>query len=359
MSSVLIFDSEYPVSRAAISLIFSHFTPPTVRTLVKPNLLGGFECDRHVTTHPSLIQALVEYLEQAGIPLTVGDNPAGKKNLMERAKRAGIYQASKGYFEDISDGTKVTTRSNYFSELVVSRKVMESPYIVNVPKFKTHMQTIITGAVKNMFGILPGEEKSMVHCAARSLDQFSRALVDVYAIRPPHLNVMDAIMVMEGNGPSSGTPRHLGKILASDNGVELDAVMAYMMGLDPHEVPMLEYAHRQGLGAIDIDEIDIIGDIKKIPHFRVPSRTLVTVITPVSSRYYDFMAVKPTLNRNKCTRCYECVEKCPVSALQRNHYPRLNREKCVSCFCCVEICENQAMEVPSRARDLFNRLLKM
>ncbi|MGC1123383.1 MAG: DUF362 domain-containing protein [Candidatus Methanofastidiosia archaeon] len=359
MSSVLVLDAEYPITRTTVDTVFSHFTPPTTKTLIKPNLLGGFEPDQHVTTHPSLIQALVEYCQQHAIPVTVGDNPAGKKHLVERAKKAGIYQASKGHFEDISEGKKVSIDSDYFSELVISRKVMESPYIINVPKFKTHIRTIITGAIKNMFGILPGEEKSMVHCAARSLTRFSRLLVDIYAVRPPDLNIMDAVMVMEGNGPSSGTPLHLGKILASDNGVELDAVMASMMGLNPHEVPMLKYANQQGPGTIDIGKIDVTGDIQRIPHFKVPSKTLVSLITPVSSRYYDFLAVKPTLNTEKCIQCYECVEKCPVSALQHNEYPHLNRRKCVSCFCCVEVCENQAMEVPSRARDLFNRFLKM
>lgn len=359
MSSVLVLDAEYPITRELVDTIFSHFEPPLTKTLIKPNILGGFEPDRHVTTHPSLVRALVEYLEEHAVPVVVGDNPAGKKHLVERAKKAGIYQASKGHFEDISEGIIVSIDSDYFSELVISRKVLESPYLVNVPKFKTHMQTLITGAVKNMFGILPGEEKSMVHCAARSLTRFSQALVDIYRVRPPDVNIMDAVVVMEGNGPSSGTPRHFGKILASDNGVELDAVMAFMMGLNPEEVPMLEYAHQEGLGTITIDDIDITGKIQKIPHFNVPSKTLVSLITPVSSRYYDFLAVKPTLNTQKCIQCYECVEKCPVSALQRNEYPHLNREKCVSCFCCVEVCENQAMEVPSRARDLFNRFLKM
>jgi uncharacterized protein (DUF362 family)/NAD-dependent dihydropyrimidine dehydrogenase PreA subunit len=359
MSSVLVLDAEYPITRETVDTIFSHFAAPVTSALIKPNILGGFEPDRHVTTHPSLVRALVEYFEQHAVPVTVGDNPAGKKHLVERAKKAGVYQASKGHFEDISEGIRVSVDSDSFSELVISRKVLESPYLVNVPKFKTHMQTLITGAIKNMFGILPGEEKSMVHCAARSLTRFSRALVDIYRVRPPDLNIMDAVVVMEGNGPSSGTPRHLGKILASDNGVELDAVMAFMMGLNPHEVPMLEYAHQKGLGTINIDEIDVTGDIQRIPHFKVPSKTLVSLITPVSCRYYDFMAVKPTLNIQKCIQCYECVEKCPVSALQRNEYPHLNREKCVSCFCCVEVCENQAMEVPSRARDLFNRFLKM
>lgn len=357
MGSVLILDAEYETVNEVVPEIFSWFRVPATDVLIKPNLLGGFTVDQHVTTHPSVVTALVRYFEEKHIPVVVGDNPAGKHNLVKRAKKAGIYQAAKGHFKDISDGEKVGVASTYFSTLVVSKKVLHAGYIVNVPKFKTHMQTIITGAVKNMFGMLPGEEKSMIHCKARSLRDFSRALVDIYRIRPPDVTVMDAVVGMEGNGPSSGKLRHIGKVLASDNGVELDAVMCYMMGLTPDEVPMLQYAHEKGLGEIDIENIDIKGELARIPHFKVPSRTFVQFITPLSSRYYDFLAVKPRLNPTKCIKCWECVEKCPVSALTRGEYPLIDRKMCVSCFCCAEVCESHAMEIPSRARDLFDRLL--
>ncbi len=356
MSSVLIIDAEYENADNAVQKIFSSFEPPEKEVLIKPNLLGGFPVEQHVTTHPSLVSALVQYFEKRNVEITVGDNPAGKRNLIERAKKAGLYQASRGHFEDISEGEKVPIKSDYFSRLVVSKKVLEAKYVLNVPKFKTHIQTIITGAVKNMFGILPGEEKPMVHCKARTLKDFSRALVDIYSVRPPDLTVMDAVVGMEGNGPSTGKLRHIGKVLASDNGVELDAVMAYMMGLDPLDVPMLKYAHEKGLGEISVEDIAIEGELTRVPGFKVPSKTLVSFITPLSSRYYDFLAVKPHLNQKNCIKCWECVEKCPVSALSRNEYPHINRNKCVSCFCCVEVCENHAMEIPSRARDLFDRI---
>lgn len=352
---VLIMDAEYKTMDEAVQKGFSHFTPPEKEVLIKPNLLGGFPVEQHVTTHPSLITALVQYFEKRNVRITVGDNPAGRGDLVKKAKISGLYQASKGYFEDITDGEHVSVESQYFSRLVVSKKVLHTAYVVNVPKFKTHMQTIITGAVKNMFGMLPGEEKSMIHCSARSLNDFSKALVDIYKMRPPDVTIMDAVVGMEGNGPSSGRLRHIGKVLASDNAVELDAVMAHMMGLDPHKVPMLRYAHEIGLGEISVENIPIEGELIRIPQFKVPSRALVSFITPVTSRYYDFLAVKPSLNQDKCVKCWECVEKCPVSALKRNEYPHINKDVCVSCFCCVEVCENHAMEVPSRARNLFNR----
>lgn len=356
MGSVLVLDAEYGTMDHIVDTVFAHFDPPAHDVLIKPNLLGGFSPEQHVTTHPSIIKALVTYFERKNTPSMVGDNPAGSANLLQKAQKSGLFQASQGHFADISEGKCITIDSDHFSQLVVSKAVLDADYILNVPKFKTHMQTIITGAIKNMFGILPGEEKSVIHAKARSLQKFSEALVDIYSVRPPDLTLMDAVMGMEGNGPSSGNPTYIGKILASDNAVELDAVMAYMMGLEPCNIPMLKYAHTEKLGEISLDNITIIGDVPKIP-FKVPSKTLVSFITPVSSRYYDFLAIKPYLNKKKCVKCYECVEKCPVSAINCNEYPDINREQCVSCFCCVEICENDAMQVPSRARDIFNRII--
>jgi uncharacterized protein (DUF362 family)/Pyruvate/2-oxoacid:ferredoxin oxidoreductase delta subunit len=355
MSCVLITDAEYSNMGAVVQEVFSYFQPPETEVLIKPNILGGFPAEQHVTTHPSVVEALVRYCEDRGLDITVGDNPAGSGTVIEKAQKTGLYQASRGHFKDIREGEYVQIESEYFSGLVVSKKVLQAPYVLNVPKFKTHIQTIITGAIKNMFGMLPGEEKSMIHCKARSLQDFSKALVDIYRVRPPDLTVMDAVVGMEGNGPSSGTPIPIKKVLASDNGVELDAVVAHMMGLTPGEVPMLQYAHEQGLGEIDIEKITVIGGLPRIPRFKVPSRALVKFITPLSSRYYDFLAIRPHLNKEKCVRCWECIKKCPVSALHQNGYPRINRDVCVSCFCCVEVCENHAMEIPSRARDLFDR----
>ncbi|MBU7031721.1 MAG: DUF362 domain-containing protein [Theionarchaea archaeon] len=357
MCAVAILDAEYESVAAAVEEIFSRFPAPTSEVLIKPNLLGGFSPDNHVTTHPSLIRALVNYFTSRDLQIKVGDNPAGSENILEKARKAGLFQAADGHFIPLSQGKDVSVESFYFSTLVVSQEVLSTPFLLNVPKFKTHLQTIITGAIKNMFGILPGEEKSMIHATARSLKDFSRALVDIYSIRPPNLSIMDAIVGMEGNGPSSGHLRHIGKLIVSDNGVELDAVMAHMMGLEPHKIPMLSYAHEKGLGEISTDSIDIQGILTRIPGFRVPSKSLVSFITPMSSRYYDLLAVKPSLNKKRCTRCWECIEKCPVAALSRQEYPVIDRDACVSCFCCVEVCENHAMQVPSRARDLFNRVL--
>jgi uncharacterized protein (DUF362 family)/Pyruvate/2-oxoacid:ferredoxin oxidoreductase delta subunit len=353
--AVLIMDADYETVDEAVQRVFSYFDPPGKAVLIKPNILGGFPPEHHVTTHPSLVKALVSYCTKRNVDTTVGDNPAGRGNLIQKAKRCGLYQAAQGHFEDISDGVEVAVESDYFSRLVVSKPVMRAAYIVNVPKFKTHVQTVITGAVKNMFGMLPGEEKSLIHCKARSLDNFSKALVDIYSVRPPDVTIMDAVVGMEGNGPSTGKVRRINKILASDNGVELDAVMAYMMGLDPHKVPMLNYAHDKRLGEISVEKMVIEGELIRIPRFKVPSRTAVSFITPVSSRLYDFLAVSPYLNREKCIKCWECVEKCPVSAIEQHEYPHIERDRCVSCFCCVEVCENHAMEVSSRARTLFNR----
>lgn len=125
--------------------MFNYFDPPEKEVLINPNLLGGFPPEQHVTTHPSLVRAIVTYCEKRKVSITVGDNPAGRGNMVGRAKKSGLFEASQGHFRDISEGVDVTVDSKFFSKLVVSKKVLHSSYLLNAPKFKIHLQTIITG----------------------------------------------------------------------------------------------------------------------------------------------------------------------------------------------------------------------
>lgn len=95
-------DADYDTMDEAAHTVFSHFDSPQQEVLIKPNLLGGFPTEQHVTIHPSLVKALVRYCEGENLDITVGDNPAGRGNLMGKAKRTGLYQASQGHFKDIS-----------------------------------------------------------------------------------------------------------------------------------------------------------------------------------------------------------------------------------------------------------------
>jgi len=156
---------------------------------------------------------------------------------MKIAKITGMLKASNGHLKNIAgEIEKVCLESKFIEALYISKIVLHADYIINVPKFKTHSLTTITGAIKNMFGIIPGGKKAKLHTVTHSINEFAELLIDIYQIRIPDLHIMDAIIGMEGTGPTNGRISEINKIICSDNGISLYAVMAFMMGNNPSSI---------------------------------------------------------------------------------------------------------------------------
>ena len=203
----------------------------------------------------------------------MGDNPglfnygANKQSF----KTAGLMGAAEGYYQNIgNDSRKVDFNPDFMAAVSVSRAVLEADIVISLPKFKTHGLTVMTGAIKNSYGILPGAQKAKLHKAAGRPERFHEMLVDVFRIRVPDLFIMDAVVGMEGNGPASPDLRDIGLILASDNAVALDAVVATMMGCDPGRLRFLQKAKEVGLGDYDLNAIEIVGELRQLPGFKLP-----------------------------------------------------------------------------------------
>ncbi|HSR10686.1 MAG TPA: DUF362 domain-containing protein, partial [Thermodesulfobacteriota bacterium] len=275
------------------------------------------------------------------------------------ARESGIVEAAGGaYINFAKDTVQVSFKSRFIDKAVVSRAVLEADLVINVPKFKTHLQTRITGAVKNMFGILVGAEKSRVHLSAPRPRDFSEALVDIYQIRPPDLNIMDAVIGMEGNGPSGRDLRRIGKVLASANAVSLDALMASMMGVSPTRIDYLDVAAGRGLGELDPARMDVQGTWSPLAKFKAPLSFVSGgwCGTLVNRLFYRPMlkpriAIRPEI----CTRCGVCVQHCPAAALSMEEIPCLDEKRCISCYCCYELCSSQAIELKGLARLMGGR----
>jgi len=321
------------------------------RVLVKPNMLGPYPPEKGITTHPSLIRSLVKALRKRGAICWVGDNPgmSGYAANERCARVSGILGAADGGYVNFAKETvQVSVESRFLDKLVVSRAVLDADLLINVPKFKTHVQTRLTGAVKNMFGILAGAEKARVHHAVPRPRQFSEALVDIYRVRVPDLTFMDAVVGMEGNGPSGKDLRPVGKVLASRNGVCLDGLMASMMGIPARGVDHLGIACQRGMGEIDPAGMDVQGSWEPLEKFKAPvsfaSRGWFG--TALNKLLYRPL-IKPKLKvrRDLCTRCEVCIQHCPAQALSLREFPFLDEEKCISCYCCYELCPSQAMEL--------------
>lgn len=320
------------------------------KVFVKPNLLGMFPLENRATTDPSLVAAVVAMLRDIGAKVTVGDNcGVGGYGLNQRvAHHTGIFDAAMGTYKNVAQTTKlVTLNSRYLDSLVVSRDMVEADVLINLPKMKTHSLTIVTGAVKNMFGLISGAGKGKSHAAAPAAGDFGRILAEIFSIRPPDLTIMDAVMAMEGNGPSAGKPKYVGKVLGADNAVALDAVMCRIMGIRPERVHHIREASSLGHGPIDDDSIEIVGTMPAPMKFRLPVTVSRFGLSRLVNRgfFANLVRSRLVLDTDKCRKCGICRKECPTGAMQMDGFPMIDDAKCIKCLCCQELCPDAAWSV--------------
>ncbi len=328
--------------------------------LVKPNILGPHPPEKAVTTHPFLVKCVVRALKKRGARIIVGDNPGmgGYGKIESVARKCGILDSVSDCFINLGHHPlRIPAKSKYFKEVTISREVLEADVIINLPKLKTHSLTILTGAVKNTFGYVVGADKMHIHAACPTPRQFAEGLLDVYQIRPPELNIMDAILAMQGNGPSNGKPVFLGLVMASDNAVSLDAAAVHMLGQKPWSVPHLEMAAERGLGETDVRKMNITGQLNSVKDFQFPGTFVPGLAGLVLNRYLSrWMNCLPEVVRKRCTSCGICSGHCPTQAMTRtSDGPLLDRDKCINCYCCQEMCPENAIRLSGRLLRMLGR----
>ena len=352
MSRVMIHPATYETVRRAVDRAFELFPLPLrgKKILIKPNLLRATEANEGIVTHPAMLRAVVEKVETLDpAAIVVGDNPGvfcyGANE--ESFRKTGLMEAAKGYYQNIgNDSQSVSFNPDFMPTVSLSRAVLDSDVIISLPKFKTHGLTVMTGAIKNSYGFLPGAQKARLHRAAGNPGRFHEMLVDVFRLRVPDLFLVDAVVGMEGNGPASPDLREIGLVLASDNAVALDAVIATMMGCEPGRLRFLQKAKEMGLGDYDLRTIEVMGELKKLPGFKLPPLSGETLFNDESSqkRLHQRTLLRPQVDPELCTGCATCVDQCPVSALSMSeHLPRVDSDTCITCFCCQEICPEKAI----------------
>lgn len=332
------------------------------RVWVKPNLLGPYKPDDGVTTEPELIRLIVRELRRRAATVWVYDNAGGSltTNVETYLAPTGVTAASEGAFRISTEKPYVLRLdSRLVAEVPVTHFITEADVILNLPVFKTHGLTLLTGAVKNLFGLIPGGHKSHLHRVCPDPVDFAELVVDIYEALPvPVLSIMDALRGMDGQqGPSGGRVLAIGKLLTSSSPVALDSVMALMTGVEPERIPMLQVAGARSLGPTRRPDIEIVGDFEPISGFRLPSRTVAGLAGNVfGALYYRLMRHPPVLSEVKCIRCRRCAESCPAEAITMQPFPVVERGQCISCYCCAELCPRHALSVPSPSRSLLLNL---
>jgi ferredoxin len=232
----------------------------------------------------------------------------------------------------------------------IAKSAIDSDVVISLAKFKTHGLTLFTGGLKNTFGVIPGFGKGEMHKRFPNPSAFSDRLVDVFSLVKPAITVMDGVIGMEGNGPSSGSPREFGFIAASEDAVSLDSVCSWIMGFDPSEIATTTIAARRGIGEDDLSAIEIKGIPRerfRQPDVKLPSNRGIRLIPPFIARALGkFIWTRPRANPDLCDSCGLCVKSCPVSCIElAAGIPDIEYSDCINCLCCNEICPQGAMEI--------------
>lgn len=341
------------------------FVAPGQRVLLKVNLLSRALPERAVTTHPEVVRALIRSVRAAGGVPVVGDSPGGP-NTLAQVRRVwddtgiAVVCAEEAVELVLLDDRCVRVPApggRLYSSFTIGAEVAEADVLITVPKFKTHGLMMFTGAVKNLFGCIPGLQKAQYHLTVPDRHDFGEMLVDLALACKPALAVMDAIVGMEGEGPAGGDPRHIGALLASADPFSLDVVASAMAGLDPLEVYSNRAAAERGLGPGKVEEVTVVGDWRAFApsDFALPTRDLAARL-PVwlGRRLRTLTTARPRLDRgDDCTRCRVCARSCPVDAITvGTDGPVFDHVKCIRCYCCQELCPPQAigLDTPVLAR---------
>ncbi len=343
---------------------------PEEKVLLKPNLVRKAKLSRAVVTHPAVMGAAARLLREAGVRKIMAGDSCGVGQATAAAAAVGMDVVLERYRVPLVDfagmGEVPYEKGVQAKSFFVSREVMEADAIVNVCKMKTHALERITGAVKNMYGCIHGLHKAKGHTVYPNADSFARMLADLNRFLKPRLYIMDGIVAMEGNGPTSGDPVPMNVLLMSRDPVALDSVFCRLINLKPELVPTNYQGEKLGLGVWQEERVELVlatdggavgistaEAVKRFgkADFDVDRRRVRSGSWVRMARFFRIFQKKPYVDRGKCVKCGVCVESCPVEgkALSfqngRKEPPVYDYKKCIRCFCCQEMCPHKAIKV--------------
>lgn len=332
---------------------------PGMKVLLKPNLLMKRRPEEFTTTHPSVASAVVRVLKEYGITdIILADSPGGP---YAGPLLSGIYNASgftaasqtAGFSLNTDTGYRETVRMENVlcKQFYLINPVHEADYIIDLCKLKTHGMVGLSGAVKNMFGCIPGLMKPELHFRFPEEERFCEMLVDLCETVRPNLVVVDAVDSMEGDGPSGGTLLHTGMLLAGKNPYDIDLMLCKIIGFEPEKIHTVRIARNRGLSAGSADELTALGDTPALfPDFVKPTSHDVNFSNSmprwIPKSILNHFASKPKIIKKGCIGCGKCAESCPAKTIElKARKATIHYDNCIRCFCCHEMCPVKTIEI--------------
>lgn len=348
------------------------FVRPGMKVAIKANLVSFMKPESAATTHPELIVQLVRLLAERGATAVIGDSPGG---LYNSAYVGTVYSATGMHLAEKAGAAlnrDFSQKEAQFPEAKAAKTFRYTAWlddcdaIINFCKLKSHGMMGMSAAAKNLFGTIPGTLKPEYHFRFPDHRDFADMIIDLNDYWKPILSIADAVVGMEGNGPTAGTPRHIGAVLASKDPHWLDLACARLIGLRREDVPTLEAAYERGYLPETAEGLTVFGDLDSliVPNFEhLETHNSILFKNELKGKagslFSGFLqrhlASVPKVRKAECIGCAKCANICPAKAIEmKQKLPHIDRSKCIRCFCCQEFCPKGAMKV---ARPVLAKLL--
>ena len=336
------------------------------KVVIKPNLVMKKTPDAAATTNPVILSALLTVLAERACTPLIAESPGG---LFNKQRLEGIYRVC----GIASVAEKHGVPLNYETEAVnvpfpegktvktfhILKSVAEADVLIDLCVLKSHGLTKMSAAVKNFFGTIPGIEKFEMHASYPDYKDFGSMICDLcemYCKTKTVIAITDAIVGMEGNGPTAGTPRAIGALLMSPNPFASDIVGETLLGF-AGTVPIVREGVSRGLCPEDITGIDLIGDDIEplcLHDFKEPDSaqnrapSLLTFFS--RGKLGRFFMPRPIADADKCRGCGECAASCPQHTIELTEkngkkIARIRHADCIRCYCCQELCPFEAIRI--------------
>jgi len=237
------------------------------RVALKPNLVDFVE-GKPCFTHPRVARAMIHLArEQGAREIVVTEGTTFRRDpqaILDATGYSEMLAREKIEFVDLNydDLLSIPLKGGYtkLATLFIAKTIRDADVLISMPKLKTHHWTTISASVKNLFGIVPGIKygwpKNTLHI--QGIPAFLAELADSLPVRA--CAVVDGIVGLQGDGPLFGSAASSGVIVVGNDLLAVDATCARLMGFDPRQIDYLDFAAWAGVGAIDENKIELIGE---------------------------------------------------------------------------------------------------
>ena len=334
--------------------------------VIKPNLVIRKEPDAAATVHPAVLSALLAVLREFGVTPTIAESPGGVYDhlrLKNIYRVCGIAEVAERYGAVLNydTGAEYVSYPNgkRVKKFHVIHPIVNADIVFDLCKLKSHSLTKMSAAVKNFFGVIPGIEKFEMHAAFPDYSDFTEMICDLCAMlceKKEIIAITDAIIGMEGDGPTAGEPRKIGALLTSRNPFASDLAAETILGF-AGTVPMVKEGISRGLCPEKAEELTVFGvrpetialsDFKEPETAKSRSTSLLSFFS--QGKLGRFFMPRPVPILDQCRGCGECVASCPqktIKLVSKNGKmkAKIDHSECIRCYCCQELCPFEAIRV--------------